>query len=136
MAEEEEIEDMDDEGIKEFFRILSAYYFPEGGNKALSNDLTPVNNFRIMFNYYFNGDYKILDNHSYYCLEEDYHFQRGILEASNGSPNNYSFAPACSSILTMRSCFSILAMAKAELPLLSFAFGSAPLDNKASTIEI
>jgi len=47
------------------FEILNAYHFPDGGDSVLSSSITPVNTFRIMFNYYFDTDYELLENHHY-----------------------------------------------------------------------
>ncbi len=51
--------------IKERQTILNAYYFPYGGSHILTQDVTPVNTFRILFNYYFGKDYEILENNNY-----------------------------------------------------------------------
>jgi len=42
--------------------ILNAYYLPDGGDKALYETISPVNTFRVIFNYYFGADYKILED--------------------------------------------------------------------------
>lgn len=47
------------------FPIFNAYYFPEGGDKLLYNSITPVNTFRILFNYYFGQSIDLLDDVSY-----------------------------------------------------------------------
>lgn len=44
------------------FGILNAYYFPEGRNDYLTQDITPVNSFRVMFNTFFDTDYELLEN--------------------------------------------------------------------------
>lgn len=46
--------------------ILNAYYFPNGGDHFLYDNITPVNSFRILFNQYFGMDYELLDDVSYY----------------------------------------------------------------------
>ena len=45
--------------------ILSAYYFPGAGTKALYETITPVNSFRVMLNEYFGGDYALLPDVTY-----------------------------------------------------------------------
>ena len=45
--------------------ILNAYYFP-GQESALYPEITPVNSFRLLFNSYFNTDFDLLDDVSYY----------------------------------------------------------------------
>ena len=60
-----------DDFIKARFRILNALYLPNGGNKIIPRNLTSVNSFRYIFNYYFKTDYEILENKNYYS--PDYH---------------------------------------------------------------
>ena len=45
---------------------FNSYYLPNGGESMLYDDITPVNSFRLIFNYYFNGNYKILEDKSYW----------------------------------------------------------------------
>jgi hypothetical protein len=52
--------------LPEHFAILSAYYFPDQDYEALSEDITPVNTFRVVFNQYFGTDYELLENQSYF----------------------------------------------------------------------
>jgi hypothetical protein len=47
--------------------ILNAYYLPgTGANKALYPSITPVNSFRVVFNQYFNGNFPLLPDKSYF----------------------------------------------------------------------
>jgi hypothetical protein len=46
--------------------IINAYYLPDGGDQYLYDTISPVNSFRIVFDYYFNGDYGLIDDISYY----------------------------------------------------------------------
>ena len=48
--------------------ILNAYYLPDGGDKLLYPSITPVNSFRVVFNYYFGTNLPLLDNISYFSL--------------------------------------------------------------------
>jgi len=48
-------------------RILNAYYLPGGGDALLYETITPVNTFRIIFNYYFGTNYELLEDQSYYA---------------------------------------------------------------------
>jgi len=52
------------EGIKERIYILSAYHLPDHTDKITAS--TPVNYFRWIFNRYFNADYQILPERSYF----------------------------------------------------------------------
>ena len=48
------------------FGILNAYYLPGGdANKILYNSITPVNSFRVIFNAYFQTDFKILKDENF-----------------------------------------------------------------------
>ncbi len=44
------------------FGILSAFHLPGVEKKDLPNDISPVNNFRFVFNKYFGTDFEILEN--------------------------------------------------------------------------
>lgn len=44
---------------------LNAYYLPDGGDSILYPSITPVNTFRLIFNYYFNTSYEKLDDTTY-----------------------------------------------------------------------
>jgi hypothetical protein len=46
--------------------ILSAYYLPGGGDQMLYSSITPVNNFRIIFDYYFDGSFSLLEDQSFF----------------------------------------------------------------------
>lgn len=61
--------------LKERMGILNAYHLPAGGNDLLYDSITPVNTFRLIFNYYFDTDYKLLDDYVYYSnYEQPYKF--------------------------------------------------------------
>lgn len=44
---------------------FSAFYLPYGGNDMLWEDITPVNTFRVLFNYYFGTDFEKLPDRSF-----------------------------------------------------------------------
>ena len=46
--------------LRERTSILNAQYLPGGGKKLLYPNVSPVNTFRIIFNYYFGADYPLL----------------------------------------------------------------------------
>lgn len=50
-------------------RILSAYYLPGGGDDLLYPPITPVNNFRLILDYYFGTDLGLLEDRSYFVAE-------------------------------------------------------------------
>ncbi|MCK4650895.1 hypothetical protein KAT08_01845 [Candidatus Babeliales bacterium] len=45
--------------------ILNVYYFPNSGEKLLYDSISPVNNFRVFFKYYFGIDFDLLDDISF-----------------------------------------------------------------------
>jgi hypothetical protein len=46
--------------------IFNAYYLPDGGTDQLYPTITPVNSFRVIFNYYFGGEYELLEDRSFW----------------------------------------------------------------------
>lgn len=44
---------------------FNAYYLPEGGDSIVYPSITPVNSFRLIFNYYFNTSYERLEDKTY-----------------------------------------------------------------------
>jgi hypothetical protein len=46
-------------------KILNAYYLPNG-SEALYPSISPVNSFRVVFNEYFDADFPLLEDKSYY----------------------------------------------------------------------
>jgi len=59
-----------EEFLKERMTIFNAYYLPGGGNEILYSYITPVNTFRLIFNFYFSTDYKLLKDQSYFSSYE------------------------------------------------------------------
>lgn len=51
--------------LKQKYRILNAYFLPDGTEAPLYADITPVNSFRLIFNQYFDEEYEILEDRSY-----------------------------------------------------------------------
>jgi hypothetical protein len=61
--------------LRERMRIFNAYYLPQGGKDLLYDAISPVNTFRLIFNYYFNTNYELLSDLSYYSsYERPYEF--------------------------------------------------------------
>lgn len=54
--------------------ILNAYYLPDGGESLLYEDISPVNTFRVVFDYYFGMDYELLEDKSYCFGDYPYEF--------------------------------------------------------------
>ena len=52
--------------LKERFGILNAYYLPAVGSDLLYESITPVNTFRLIFDFYFNTNCGLLDDQSYF----------------------------------------------------------------------
>jgi len=58
--------------LKERMRNLNAYYLPNGGDKQLYESITPVNTFRTIFNFYFDKNFEMLQDKSYYSQYINY----------------------------------------------------------------
>ena len=52
--------------LRERFSILNAYFLPGIAIERLNQNITPVNSFRIIFQYYFNEYLPELEDRSYY----------------------------------------------------------------------
>ncbi len=55
--------------FQEGFRILNAYHMPRQKHDLLYDSITPVNNFRVIFNTYFGTDYPLLEDRIYNSFE-------------------------------------------------------------------
>lgn len=52
--------------FKERMNNINFYYLPYNGTRLLYETITPVNSFRIIFNYYFNENYELLEDKIYF----------------------------------------------------------------------
>jgi hypothetical protein len=57
---------------RERLSIFNAYYLPDGGDKHLYQERSPVNTFRVIFNHYFGTNYKILKDKYYHSPKAVY----------------------------------------------------------------
>jgi hypothetical protein len=57
---------------------LNAYYLPDGGEKHLYSDISPINTFRIVLNHYFNTDLELLEDVHYYS-----YYSKGYVDVEN-----------------------------------------------------
>lgn len=57
----------------ERYTILNAYFLPGVDPNSISQDVTPVNTFRLIFNLYFSAELEILPNRQYFSLPETVH---------------------------------------------------------------
>ena len=55
-----------DESITERMSIFSAYYLPDQNTDLIYDSITPVNSFRLILNIYFNTNYELLEDKSYF----------------------------------------------------------------------
>jgi hypothetical protein len=53
------------ETLEDRFGILNAYYLPQGGDDLLYQSISPVNTFRVVFNFYFGASFELLSDESY-----------------------------------------------------------------------
>ena len=54
--------------MNEAMHNLNVYYLPYGGESILYDGFSQVNSFRLIFNYYFNGEYEILEDKHYWII--------------------------------------------------------------------
>ena len=47
------------------YGIMNAYHLPNGGDSLLYPSVSPINTFRIIFNYYLGADFELLEDKSY-----------------------------------------------------------------------
>jgi hypothetical protein len=52
--------------MHERFSILNAYHLPGIDDTAIPRSITPINSFRFILNLYFERDYDMLPEYSYY----------------------------------------------------------------------
>ena len=64
-------EQLSKEMLKEKTEILNAYYLPGNGKNFLYDSITPVNTFRLIFNHYFNANYELLEDKTYFSRLEN-----------------------------------------------------------------
>ncbi|NQV18069.1 MAG: hypothetical protein HQ534_05950 [Armatimonadetes bacterium] len=57
--------------LKERTRIFNAFYLPNGGDKILYNSISPVNSFRLIFNFYFKTNFKILEDKCFFVTYQN-----------------------------------------------------------------
>lgn len=55
----------DHQALEEGFQIFSAYYFPDQNYRMLYESISPVNNFRLILDKYFNADFDLLKDECY-----------------------------------------------------------------------
>lgn len=61
----EATDQLSDDSRRTHMRILNAFYLPNVDNSSLYASISPVNNFRLVFNLYFNTNYDMVDDISY-----------------------------------------------------------------------
>lgn len=57
--------------LKDHMKILNAYFLPGNTKSILYPSITPVNSFRVIFNEYFNTNFKLLPDKSYIIPDMD-----------------------------------------------------------------
>ena len=58
--------------MNEAMHNLNVYYLPYGGESILYDGFSQVNSFRLIFNYYFNGEYEILEDKHYWINDNPF----------------------------------------------------------------
>jgi len=64
-------EDLINSDIDQKFSILNSYYFADKEYSMISEDITPVNTFRVILNKYFGTGLPMLENRSYWSDYQD-----------------------------------------------------------------
>lgn len=66
----------DENMLRQRMSNFMAYYLPDLKDNPIYENITPVNSFRIVFNAYFNDDYKILNDNMYWAwYDQPYNFK-------------------------------------------------------------
>jgi hypothetical protein len=65
----------DPEMLKEKFPIFAAFYFPDGKYENLYKNITPVNEFRVILNKYFNTNLPLLPDKNYILLDPEHLYE-------------------------------------------------------------
>ena len=53
------------------FGIMNAYRLPNGGDSLLYPSITPINTFRVIFNYYLGAEFELLEDKTYNSIDFD-----------------------------------------------------------------
>ena len=69
---------------RERMAILNAYYLPNGGDQMLYPEISPVNTFRVIFDYYFNTELGMLEDKSYFSTYEAPYNYEEVLNIRDG----------------------------------------------------
>ncbi|MCP4565952.1 MAG: LTA synthase family protein [FCB group bacterium] len=76
--------------MKECFSIMNAIYLPKGPVESFYDGISSVNTFRLIFNEYFNTDFDLLPDKSYYCTDYRFEFQEVPAELLSDDRGQYS----------------------------------------------
>jgi len=79
---EKGFEDVSELFIKERMKIFNAYFLP-GYKGIISRSITPVNSFRIIFNYYFGTKFELLPDKIYFSLYSTPYLFRDVTEIAD-----------------------------------------------------
>jgi hypothetical protein len=77
-------EEPSDEIYQQNMRILNAYYLPNFGVDGPYKGITPVNTFRLIFNFYFDTAFPLLDDQGYFSTGDDPYNFINVTERVNG----------------------------------------------------
>jgi hypothetical protein len=62
-------------GGEDRMKILNAYYLPGVDKSNFYSTISPVNSFRLVFNEFFEGNYDLLPDKSYFSLHDPFNYQ-------------------------------------------------------------
>jgi len=76
-ASEFKMSTLEGSNLKERFAILNAFYFPGGKYSGISHEISPVNNFRMVFDRFLDAKMELLTNECYFStIDMPYKFTR------------------------------------------------------------
>lgn len=75
--------------------IINAYHLPDGGDKLLYPNISPVNTFRVIFNYYLGGNYDLVEDKLWFSTGKAFEFQdvTEIMKQANTEWHNMATQP-------------------------------------------
>ncbi len=77
--------DPSDKMLEERMRIFSAFHLPND-DRQIYDSITPVNNFRVIFNTYFDAKYELLDDQNFFSTYQRPFHLRNVTERVKSAP--------------------------------------------------
>jgi hypothetical protein len=68
--------------VLERVAILNAYHLPGGGDELLYPSISPINTFRLIFNFYFGGKFELLQDVSYFWKSDEGPYEFDVIPST------------------------------------------------------